>query len=799
MQGTKQGAIPVSENSVRVGWVFLLFFSSGISGLVFQVVWVRMLTRLLGNTIFATATVLSAFMAGLAIGAYFFGRMIDKRQRPLRLYAFLEAAIAVLALLVPLLIQGFTDLYPAIYHRLAGGGTTGITTIQVLVSSLCLLLPTIAMGATLPVLGAFVSSRAATFGHNVGYLYGLNTLGAVIGALSSGMFLIGVIGEWGTISVGVAINILVAAIALRLSRSAGTERALDDTVVVEKAAPGNDISPYPVSTRQAIVLIFMASGFIALGYEIIWTRLLQIFTGPSIYAFTLMLSVYLAGIAIGSLAAARFVDRIKEPLYAFGILEMILGALTLTGLFLFLWIDTLNIGSYTLRMVLPCILVVFPPTIILGLMFPTVARCYTATLEEAGSSISHVYTLNTVGSIAGSLAVGFLLMPVLGSMLTVSVLAIGNTVLGVLALELIPKQRRKPTHYLWGPLGLGVTLLLFWTAPDPAQDVVKQLIDRTSRGNYQIYYNKEDVTSTVTSFGTGTPGTDTEAKHLWVNGYGMTTLTTDTKLIGHLPILLVPQPRKALVICFGMGTTYKSLRTHKDIEVTAVELIPNVFDCYRYYHPDGVSEPQHWIANDGRNHLLLTQERYDLITIDPPPPIFGAGTVNLYTKEFYQLCKRSLTGQGVLSQWIPGETPLFEFRMMAKTMQSVFPHLTMWQGPDQNGYFLTGSPDKLAIDYTRMATAWSDSTIFADLTEWSDKLRDPKSLQESFVMGEDQLRRFTGDVPIITDNHPYTEFPLTLHAIYGRTPYIRDAPQDIDRFKEPVDEYLMVNKANEKQ
>ncbi|MBT5875466.1 MAG: fused MFS/spermidine synthase, partial [Candidatus Latescibacteria bacterium] len=252
--------------SSRMILVLSMFFLSGASGLIYQIVWVRMLSRLLGNTVFATSTVLAAFMAGLAIGAYAFGRFIDKKDKPLKVYAQLEIAVGIFALILPLILNNLFPVYELVYQALGSGSTVGITVIQVAIAFVCLLVPTIAMGATLPVLGAVVSSQASRFGTNISLLYGVNTLGAVVGTLASGFFLIGVFGEWATVIIGVSVNLLVGLMAYYYSNmhEGNTAPSIEPSDVPSSSDEGR-VSPYPSYVRYVVVSVFMVSGFVALG------------------------------------------------------------------------------------------------------------------------------------------------------------------------------------------------------------------------------------------------------------------------------------------------------------------------------------------------------------------------------------------------------------------------------------------------------------------------------------------------------------------------------------------------------
>ena len=680
-------------------FVYIVFFASGISGLMYEVVWLRMLARVTGVTIYATATVLAAFMAGLALGSFFLGRLIDKRQDALRIYAGLEFLVAIAALLVPVIFSVSVPLYQYVY-RVSGESLAITAVVRAVVSFLSVLIPTTIMGGTLPVLTSFLVKKDSLFGKNFSILYGLNTLGAVLGVLLAGFVTIGSLGEQHTMYIGVAINLLVAVVAYIVYRR---DRELEEL----PAAPSEirlpettHISPYTDGIRNMVLVAFAVSGFTSLAYEVIWTRQLILFLQTSIYAFSGMLAIYLFGVAFGSVCMNNLVDRLKSPLALFGLLELAVGVLSVLNLFLFY-----PLGSASAKMLLgssleivAAIVIVFPLTFVLGLIFPVAALCYAESVEKTGSSVGRLYGMNTVGSILGSIAAGFFLVPMWGSTAAIVFLACLNIVLAVILFMLESSKSALQRVSFIFTLFVAAVLIVSVIGRDPFMASIERRIygadgspasksSLMARGT-EIYSNKEGLEGTVTAF-----SVDHE-KHLWINGIGMTTLCTETKLMAHLPLLFAKKAKDFLIICFGMGSTVKSAAVHPGINLTAVELVSECFDTFTYFHPEvaGLLKESNinLVNNDGRNYLLFTSRKYDVISVDPAPPIWSAGTVNLYTREFFQLCRAHLNPDGAMCLWFPGGTPE-EYFAIIRTFSQVFPEFSIWAGPHGWGCYCIGT------------------------------------------------------------------------------------------------------------
>lgn len=754
--------------SKRAKSIFFIFFLSGMSGLIYEVVWLRILIRVLGCTVYATSTILGAFMAGLALGSYILGKYMDRSPHLLRLYAFLELGIALSAFAMPFVFELLVPIYRMVYD-LTNASTLLI--VRTCLIFLLLIIPTTLMGGTLPVLSGFLGREKSQFGNLIGTLYGLNTLGAIIGVLGSGFFFIGYIGEFNTILVGIGGNLFAASVAFYLSRKQVSVQSISMEVqqsIPQQMSGEAAISPYSDRVRLVVMIAFAVSGFAALGYEVVWTRILPLFLKTSIYAFSGMLSIYLVGIALGSLWGRKFVDRLEDPVYLFAILEIVISFFAVLGLLLLVPIDMNNLSG-----ILAAIVLIFPVTICLGILFPTVARCFTKSEKTIGKSIGQIYSINTVGCILGSLVCGFIFIPVLGSTLTILVLSGINLLMGITLLLICTRTYRQPHRLSIAVAGIICTLFVALIVHDPFYQITKQRVKNMFGDDGIIYMHKESVAATITAFGRSQ---DPLSKQLWINGYGMTTLVTDAKLMAHLPILLTENPKNVLIVCFGMGTTLRSAVVHENTTVDVVELVPDTYDAYKFYHLDGpeiLKNPRvnHYI-DDGRNYLLMRNTLYSVITIDPAPPIYSAGTVNLYSREFIALCKDHLDSNGTLCLWVPA-AHYPEVRMIMQTFQSVFPHTSLWKGPVYKGFYLIGTQKPVQIPLDRFRRAFENKKFLEDINEYDKSVYSGDALAGLFILNETELAEYLQDVPIITDNYPYTEFPLWRSIIdpYGRIYY----------------------------
>jgi spermidine synthase len=754
----------MKNNPLAAKLIYAMFFLSGISGLIYETVWLRILSRILGNTVYATSVILAAFMAGLAIGSFVLGKISAPEKDNLRLYALLETGIAVSALALLPVFSHLTPVYKWIY-ALASGQRLALTLCQSLIMTALLLVPTCLMGGTLPVLSAFIKSNHRDLKGRIGILYGFNTLGAVIGVLGTGMYAIGAWGERQTLFTGVAINAALSLLAFALSRfQRPASPSIDPSVPKALAAyhPEADgiSAPAPGLTRKFILISYALSGFAAISYEIVWTRLFQIQLGTSIYAFSMMLGCYLLGIALGSLAGGALVLKKDAAMKIFGWLQLFVALYGLIGMFMLTWFAPAGFFEnlvLTNVISLP-LLVVTPLTFALGLMFSAVSALYVDE-RETGRDVGRIYSANTAGCIAGSLMCGFLLIHLLGTRGTMALLAGVNMIIGGYVLLSVKGRMTKS----FACLGIAAALIVAFFSPDPFLSVLKKSMREefgALSARIQVYYHRENTAATTTAWGLKE---NPLSRQLYINGVGMTKLCTETKLMAHVPLMLHPNPRTILVVCFGMGTALRSAWSHSGINCDVVELVGETYDCFKYFHSNAgqvLSDPRvrHYV-DDGRNFLLMRSTTYDVITIDPPPPIWSAGTVNLYTKEFFESCRNHLAEGGIMCLWVPPGA-FSEVRMIMNTYRKVFPGTSVWRGPRYAGFYLIGSGSLPDTGADRFREALSDGLVNADINEWEPKPLRPEDLGKLFLLDAAMLGQFTKDARVITDNNPYTEFPL---------------------------------------
>ncbi len=686
-------------------------------------------------------------MAGLAIGSFAFGKLADKRKDQLRIYALLQLLVAITAVLVPPLLKISIPFYKYVYV-ISHQNTNLIAVLKLVLSFISLLVPATLMGGTLPVLTSYMVKTEGLFGKNFSLLYGVNTLGAVLGVILSGFITIGAFGEWNTIFIGVLINIIVGFAALSVYKKTA-EFVVKDEFTFEADTP---ISPYSDLIRRAVLISILISGFTALAYEVIWTRQLILFLETSIYAFSAMLAVFLAGIATGSIVTNKYIDTLKTPLVVFGAMELIVGIIAIFNLHLFDLLD-----SNLLSRILSPVILVFPLTFLFGSIFPLASLCYAKSRNRSGFSVGAVYSFNTIGNVAGSILSGFLFIGLLGSSKTVVLLGFVNIALGLALLWLEPNKSGSFKLWFLLPALLAIFLSLGFRGKDPFLGLIESRITAGAY-YYKIYHNRETVEGTVTAYARD------NLERIAINGVAQSHLCTETKLMAHLPVMLTREPRKFLIICFGMGTTARSACIYDGLDITTVELAPEVYKCFKYFYKNaeeiltqGKIRP---ISGDGRNFLLLSSEKYDIISVDPSPPIYSAGTVNLYTQEFLSLCKEHLTEGGVMCLWWPSG-PKDDTLAILKTFYSVFPNMTVWEGPNRWGFYMIGPCTETRIDKSKIEKAFTNPKLLKDLSEYDNSCVTSSQLLNLLVLqGTNAIEDLTKDAVIITDNFPYTEFPL---------------------------------------
>jgi predicted membrane-bound spermidine synthase len=749
------------EGHPRVSWYFFFFFLSGFCAVLYELVWLRLGMAQFGVTTAMVSIVLSVFMAGMGLGSWASGRWLRRREtnqefRALRLYALIELLIGASGIAAPYellwgrhVLTTFGVSSSLGYYVAAGLWVAGT------LAPWCAL-----MGATIPVaMRAIAQMFPQEAARSFSYLYMANVAGAVLGTAAP-LVLIELFGFGGTLRVGVACNAVIALAAMAMASfrvpsgaevagggeaapAAGeTLRRPDQNSAVGEIAQVITNRTRGSAERGMLVLLFL-TGMTSMGMEVVWVRQFTPYLGTVVYAFASILAAYLAATFLGARAYRWWGARhsVDTP--------MIWTLLALSALFALVTASPMIHMWQGPRLMLG----VMPFTGLLGLVTPMlVDRFSGGDPGKAGAA----YAINVVGCILGPLMAGFGLLPNLTERWALVVLASPWLIFGMWTWQGsdTPALRR----------GMAVVVLAL---------VAAGLI-AAGRGYEEMFPERlvlRDSTATVVATGKGME------KRLLVNGYGMTTLTPVTKMMAHLPLAFLDRPpESALDICFGMGTTFRSLMSWK-IRVTAVELVPSVPRAFGYFHSDGPallsSSLGHVVIDDGRRYLERPGEQYDLITIDPPPPVEAAGSSLLYSEEFYVLAKRRLKTGGILAQWLPnGDAPTQS--AVARALKDSFPYVRLLRWKEDWGMHFFASDYPLPQRSAEELLGRMPDGAVADLTEWFEPAGSRAAGVEAVQalldneMPLDEMIARSPATPALRDDRPINEYYRVRKALRGK-------------------------------
>jgi spermidine synthase len=716
----------------------LLFITSGATTLILQVAWTKQLSYLLGNTLHAVATVVAAFMGGLGLGAWLAGRWAPRWKRPLQAYAVIECVIAVFAALSVPAFRSMESLFRLLHGTLdPGAGTFLLIRFAVLFAAMAL--PVTLMGMTLPVVAASLGRREDSYEASAAWFYGLNTVGATLGTFMASFALVPKYGLWRTCLAAAGLEAIVALAAWRLGTTMGEVRDIREEC--GKRVHGQNA----VWTRGMWLIggAYATSGFIAMIYEVGWFRLLGLVLGPSVHAFAVMLGIYLAGIGLGSLIGILWAKRVNRATNWFGAGQLLVGVLGLAGLALMNRLPELYfqlhraatgwIGDegYIAAHIIVAASLVFPPTLMLGVIFPLGVRAFREAGQAAMASeeaVGRLYTLNTVGAIVGSLAAGFFLIPRLGLQWTLAIAAAGSALPGVLLWTSGFAGRR--AHFLRCAAAANAVFVVIGIAAYlPAYDAalfnqgIYRTVDEVStfdreeiaEGQTLLSY-EEGVNTTVAVF--RLPG---EA-NLRVAGKAEASTSPEdlyTQIfVGQLPMLFAREPRRAAVIGYGSGISAGSMLSHDSLQtLDVIELEKAVLDATQYF--DFFSgfpledRRTRRILEDGRIHLTYSDKTYDVITSEPSNP-WIAGVSNLFTVEFYERVKMRLSPRGMFGQWIQlYEMSEATLQVMLSSLHQVFPHVVIFLSPPLDMMMLA-SAEPITISWEQLEKRFDEPKVRQD-------------------------------------------------------------------------------------
>ncbi len=803
----------VTRSVAPLAAVVALFVVSGATALIYEVIWTRSLTLFFGKTVQAASAVLAAYMAGLALGSLMGGRVADRARRAgLLAYAALEAGIGLWALLLPFVIHGVGLLYVALsgpFERLSA--TLEIA--RFLLATLAMIPATAMMGATLPVLARWAVRQQEHVASRLGLLYALNTLGGVIGCLGAGFALLELIGVSRTTLVAVGGNFLVALVAWLMQRGTAETPAAPEPGA--RAPSATTVAPEPAiePVRLAIVLaaVFF-SGFGALALEVVWTRTLLLVFGSTIYSFTTMLAVFLTGIGLGSLLMTPFADRLKRPWLALGLIQGGIGVLVLLSTRAVdampgLYLDMVAHGHLTwqrdlvAKFVLSASLMLLP-TLLSGAVWPVAVRIVRPRRAEVGAQVGRLYAANTLGSIVGSLSGAFLLLPALGmqnSMIAISVLVAGAGATLVLA-ETMALPRRAVAAFVIVALAAGLALtgrpwdrkrltsgayfMPTYYLDDAGEPHLEEHLD-----NARLLYYAEGVTTTpsVALLGGVNRAFFNDGK---IEGGTAMDGMRLLRLLGHLPFLMKRgEAHTALNIGLGSGITAGAMGVHPVERIDCAELEPAVVGAARLFDDATfhiLDRPGlRMIYNDGRNHLLLSSQRYDVITSMPFAPLVE-GAANVFSLEHFQLVRDHLAPDGMTSQWVGlYELSPTDYLSILRTFADVFPDATVWFTGIET--ILLGSDGPQQIDFATLAERMKDEKVAASLREIG--LDDPMRLLSTYCFRLSDVIHDLEGAPLNTDDRPRLEFTAPrshlVNTVKDNLPWLaarRRSPAPLVRF-----------------
>lgn len=727
-----------------------LFFLSGITGLVYQVLWARYLHLFLGNTGHAHALVLGVFLGGLALGNWWLGRVADRFRDQLRFYGFLEIGIGVLAVLSPVLLEVLSGFYMTL-ARGAGGGS--LTAIRFALCALVLLPPTICMGGTLPALTRYFTDALADLEARLGWLYFLNSAGAALGALLAAFVFVPLFGLDLSVSLVALVNVLIGVISIMLSKRAqpGSTSAPSDVETVQLGAHRSESGAYRRSGGRVITWIFIAvfvSGFVSLAYEIAWIRLLALILGSSAYSFALMLSAFIAGIAAGAFWIGWKRPQQQNALFYFALAELGIAFAVLLTVpiyerlpFIFLNIRSMLSAApeayllYLLLKFLVCFALMFLPAFFMGVTLPLAAQAVTFSVDEIGEKVGALYSSNTFGNVVGALLVGLVLFPLFGFQKIILSGAIINCVIGMLFLYYVGKERGISSSMLGGIAALlfglvalsagGADQRLLVSAPflavNPGTLPSFKSYKRGFRGQKVLYY-KDDTSTTVsvTRYPSG-------GLTLKVNGKADASTGRDIStqvLLGHIPMFLHPAPQTAMIVGLGSGVTAGSALRHETVEkLDVIEIVPamrEAAELFSEYNHNVLQDKRlNLVIDDAKSFLHTTPRRYDVVISEPSNP-WIAGVGNVFTVEFYNVVKSRLNQHGIMVQWLHTYSMDDQIvQLILRTFSHVFDHITIWNTVSGSGgggdFLLVGSVEPVSPDFSRMEGLLKNSKISGDL------------------------------------------------------------------------------------
>jgi spermidine synthase len=759
--------------AVRVAVVSVVLFLSGSSALLFETLWLRLSGLAFGNSVWAAALILSSFMAGLAIGSAIAASLSLRRARPLHVYAGLEMAVAVcgctLVFGIPLLGEWLRPIFQALWTH-----QPLLNAVRFSISFLILLVPTTAMGLTLPVLLEEPLLKRYEFGRTVGLLYGFNTLGAVVGALIGEVYLVRVIGLFGTALSAAAMSSAAAVVAWIFS----AVKPETDTAGQTSRSP---LFQFPFARAPwNLLLVSMAAGAIVLALEVIWFRFLRLYVASTAAAFAIMLAIVLAGIGLGGIGFSAIPRRFALPRQAVPILLLLAAIGTLLS-YMFFPVPVLPpnkpalTSEFLLQIAQLAAALMFPVAFLSGALLPAIVSCVQSHVSGRMNSAGLTILFNTIGAAIGPLLAGFVLLPQFGFQTSLILSAVAYAVLALLTSQKSNWSVRRIS---------GIAMFLLSAAFVVALLVFPYHRDEIHFANARRPYVKDG--SVMLKKIEGTADTlqllrrdlfgEPYYYRLITNAYSMSgTLPRSQRymrLFAYLALALHPESENALLVGYGVGVTADAFTRDARLKrLDVVDISREVFDLAKFYSGPGYSNPLRdprvtTFVQDGRFFLQACPERYDIITGEPPP-LKAAGTVNLYTQQFFSLMKGRLKSGGIVSFWLPVyQLTNEETKAILRAFHNVFPNASLWATNDLEWIMIGIKPPLPKPDEPLAHRLWTDRNTGSDLVRIG--VEAPEQMSTLFVLDGEEIDRLTQGIKPLTDFFPkrLTDAPPDLAAAY---------------------------------
>lgn len=735
---------------------FIIFFS-GIAALIYELIWIRMLNLTFGVSSFAIATVISVFLLGIGLGSLYFGKKVETTKNILKTYAYLELSIAIFSSLSFLVLK-YSNIYEFILSTLDGyGNFYFLSLIRLAISIIILIIPTFLIGGTIPLVVKYLITNNKNLGSKLSTIYYVNTLGGFTGIILSGFILIRQFGVWKSFSIAVLINLLISITIILFKKIKNYETQTDSKEIerdIEKNKPLNYFLP-----------ILFISGFIILGFEILWMRVLINFGSGTTLSSTMILGGFLLGFTIGSFYISRRIDQMSKPLKNFVIYISLTGLTGAIIIFLFGQLNTLlaeQFPTYT-RLLLESWLgfgFAFIIAAISGTLFPLGLRLYAGNKQAIGLKTGKIYFINSIGTVAGSLATGFIFIPFFGIKVSGAILVI---LCFLTALYIIIKQNlnQKKLLPLTIPL-LFISIIIVFISGNT--------FHRQNKNEVQLFY-AEGLSGTVTVF----ENNSTNPPHKILNvdsqtvGGTYSTGIIDSKILAHIPILLTDNPQSVATIGYGTGGTSYSMMQY-NLDTYALEIEEQVIEASKHFrdlnYEIEFNPSLHIIIDDARHTLQRIDTKFDTIVTDVTNLKYKSNPY-LYTKEYFQIMKNSLTPSGVGSAWVPlGGLSFNDLKILTASFESIFTHTTIWYYNLEPTGFLVfiGTPEKLSINLdemkAKMKPAQKDlSSIYID---------NEYLFSSMLLLGENDVNNFINGSRLHTDDLPILEFSdISFYALFN--------------------------------